>query len=313
MRGKNGDFNSIQRYLKLWDFISCLSTRKVDRKSVNINMGMKRLLTVPLKYNLKLFEIILSNLALKYRHKDDHLNKNNNNSKNNNNNDDTRIKEEILKVIDWLFKQLTNNNQETFRMEWTILNTIGQFSCKFNPEDNIEDDDSNSVELCLVNLDMVNRILEYLISNNIKCVFPPTGFHIDYFDIYIKFVGSTCGLTEESLDIFMVEIKDWVVDENNKYYHCYGKFLIKCLINIDKLIFNGFEIEYNGSNESTYSSIRRRIETYDDNVNKHTNFRRDNYTHLQSIIWQNVSQISHKNITQLIGESRNKFYPESMN
>ena len=296
---RDGDFNSIQRYLKLWGFVN---VEKSNRKSVNIPMGsgMKNLLTAPLKFNVNLLEIILCSLALNYRQKHDNKNKNENTNKTENNN--VRMKKEILKVIDWLFKQVTNNNREPIRIEWTILNTIGQFSCQLK----IDNIDSDTMPYCIRNLDMVNSILEYLISNKIQCIFPEAGFCVS-FDIYIRFLGSTCSLEGESLYLFTHDINHCVSDKNNEYYDCYTKLLIQCLINLDKLIFNGFEIEYKQSNKLTISSIRKRIENYDQDINQ-CRYIRDDYSNLQSIIWQNVSETSHKNITQLIGESRYKFH-----
>ena len=306
MRARDGDFNSMQRYLKLWDFVN---VEKSHKKSVKIPLGsgMKKLLTVPLKFNVNLFEIILSSLALNYRQKHENKNKNKNKNKNNNDNNNVRMKKEILKVIDWLFKQITNNNREAIRIKRTTLNTIAHFSCTLE----MENINSDIMPHCFRNLDMVNTILEYLISNKIQCVFPPwpTNFYTDYFDIYIGFLDSTCTFTQESLPVFVHHINHYINDKNinNEYCNFYKKFLIQCLINLDKLFFNAFEIEYRQSNKLAFSSIRTRIENYDQVVNQCKNIRA-HFANLQSFIWQNVSQTSHKNITQLIGASRNKFH-----
>ena len=273
-------------------------------------LTIRESLTISLRHDFNAFEVILRNLGLVYK---------DNKNKYTNKNEMMKLQKKILDVIKWLFEQLTNNNKDLFVMKWTfLLRILCVFSDKIYLNDNNDDDDDDddrfrvyaADEKWIPDFSMINQILGYLIDHKIKCRFHGT---VNHPEIYLHFLTSVLPLNSEEFERILSAVARSLSDKNNKYYDCFGKFLIECLIKIDELIINGYKNTYLYMTKATIRKTLSAIKQYDDDMNGRTVFSGLVYVHIPDYLMpviqmfcEHVSPTSHPNIMKLISVLENR-------
>ena len=158
---------------------------------------------------------------------------------------------------------------------------------------------------------MINKILDYLVDNKIKCRFDDKVNHVD---MYYIFLGNVWLIPFDQFESILPDISKSVCDKNDTYYDCLGKYLIECLIKVDELIINGYKNTYLYMSKSTIRDTLSAIKEYDDNINVRTVFNPHVYLYVDNEIAisiiemfrQHVSSTSHPNIMKLISLLENQ-------